>query len=727
MEAIMKDLPKIVPIKNLRYYWWYKNEKGTSIALVVRYDDTDNPKKKYFHQYQLNENNEWVEGAETPSPLFGIESLNNKDCDETIHIFEGEKCVNAAHSCGLAALTSMMGANQVEDTDWAILAKYRNFKHFVLIPDNDEAGKNYVRAAYREIRRACPTASIKVCFLPYKQKGDDFVDWLQSQDICLNTWDGFSPIEGSAANALGYKLKAYVNDNACSMEDFLKNEPEIVFKSDPESIAEILSNVQPCPIHTFPKSIQSWINAIADQMQVPLDYLAAPFLVYAGTVIGRKRGILLRLNTNWFEHPNLWGMIIGRPSIMKSPPMKAVQGPLLKLARRAKEEYRIKAEKYNEELKFWKMQEKAQSKIYQMRIQESFNDTNNFDHRSIISAPQIAKEPLEPKCKRYKTQDATTEKIGELIKDNPQGILIYRDELNGWLNSLRKQGREPDRAFYMEGHSGKEGWDVDRIGRGSLEVPPMSFSIFGSIQPGPISKYVYDSLKGGIDDDGFLQRFQVVVWPDPLNDWNLVPSSPIEPLEQTVFEIFEFLDSLQFDEQQKPIIIPFSSNAQLLFDKWQGDWEVKTRKGNLPEHLESHLGKYKKLIAALALIFEHLHISVEADFPIEVSKSSLETAIIWIDYFESHAIRLYNCGLNKVSKAAQDLLHKIAGEKLQLPFTARDVYYGNHWSGLSNSEQVNEVLNFLVEKGFLGSKQVQTNGGRPTIKYWIHPKFDKFI
>lgn len=726
MGVIMKDLPQIVSRKNLRYFWWYKNEKGEKIALVVRYDDKENPEKKYFHQYKLNQDNEWVEGVATPSPLFGIESFNSKDFEENVHIFEGEKCVSAAHPCELIALTSMMGANQAEKADWAILAKYRNFKQFVLIPDNDDPGKNFMQTAYREIRRACPNASIKVCFLPHKQKGDDFVDWLQAQDICPKDWDGFRKIEEPFAKALGNKFKSYVKDNLFLMEDFLRNEPEIVFSSDPEPITEILSNVLPCPIHTFPESIQTWMNAIADQMQVPLDYLAAPFIVYSGSVIGRKRGLLLRHNTNWIEHPNLWGIIIGRPSTMKSPPMKAVQGPLQKLAKRAKKEFSTKSSKHKDELKFWKIVEKEQSKVYQNNIREKLNESNNFDCQSIIP-PQISDAPKEPKCKRYKTQDATIEKIGELLKDNPQGILIYRDEINGWLNSLKKNGRENDRAFYIEGWGGKEDWDVDRIQRGSIDVPPICLSIFGSIQPGPISKYVYDALKGGVEDDGFLQRFQVVVWPDPINDWELIPSPSLEPLEQRVFEIFEFLDSLQFDKEENPIIIPLSTDAQLLFDAWQGSWEVKTRKSNLPEHLESHLGKYKKLIGALALIFEHLHASDNLQPPSEVSKKNLEAAITWIVYFESHAIRLYNCGLNSIPKAAKNLLNKIAEGKLQIPFSVRDVYYGNHWSGLSNSDQVNEVLNYLVEKNYLFAKQIQINGGKPTTKYWVNQKIDKYM
>lgn len=244
--------------------------------------------KKTFRQFRLNENNEWVEGAATPSPIFGIETLNNRDCDENVHIFEGERCVTAAHQCSLIGLTSMMGANSANGADWAILAKYRHFKQFVLIPDNDNPGKQYMHTVYKEIKRVCPSAVIKICSLPYIDLGDDFIDWLLRQDSDLKNWDGFNLMEKGLAQKLGTAFQEYVKEHCVDAEKHVKDCMEARFTSNPEPILDTLSEVLSCPIDAFPQTIQFWLSAIANQMQVPLDFLAVPFLVYSGSILGRK-------------------------------------------------------------------------------------------------------------------------------------------------------------------------------------------------------------------------------------------------------------------------------------------------------------------------------------------------------------------------------------------------------------------------------------------------------
>jgi putative DNA primase/helicase len=712
----MSNLPVIVNKQHLRYHWKYLNETGVLIAIVARYDEVG--KKKRYHQYMTDENGEWVEGTASPSPLFGLHTLSNANCSSPIYIFEGEKCAQAAHHLGLSALTSMMGSNNAHLADWSLLACYRKVERVILVPDNDSAGIGFMRDVYAELKRALPHAIISVYPLSLTEKGADFIDWIMKQESCPPGWDGFITIDEPYCNYLRREFEDRALKEAKPAEEYFSKESScpVSFEHDPLPIEHILEIVLPCPIHTFPVYIRDWIQGVADQMQLQVDYLAAPLLVYIGSVIGRKRGICVRQGTDWIEFPNLWGMLIGRPAMMKSPAMESMMKPLNQLAAKARVNFDEEFKVYQKKKKAWELRKKAVEEVYKKTCKQSFENDD-----SLTMEFKVEDEPKTPIRRRYKTDDSTVEKIGELLIENPQGFLVFRDELSGWLNSFEKQGRVNDRQFYLESWSGKKDFDVDRIGRGCLHVPSLFLSIFGSIQPGPLSRYVRSTVKGGIGDDGFLQRFQVMVWPDQKTEWQLVNKGLDKSIESQVINLFDHLDKLKFDVEGNPVLLNFSTEAQERFDGWQAKLEARLRSGELPSHLEAHLAKYKKLVPALCLILAHLNSSDEQDGPVTIGVETLTGALEWTSYFESHALRVYASGKNAVPAIAHELLKHIRKGDLVEPFSIRDAYDAKHWSGMTNHDDAKDILEFLVEKGWLAAAMVKT-GGRPTQKYWVHPK-----
>jgi hypothetical protein len=104
-----------------------------------------------------------------------------------------------------------------------------------------------------------------------------------------------------------------------------------------------------------------------------------------------------------------------------------------------------------------------------------------------------------------------------VLRENPAGLLYVRDELSGWIAQLDKRAR--DRALFLETWDGNGEFTFDRVGRGTVHARGMCLSVFGSIQPGSLQTYVADAASGGAGDDGFLQRFQLLVWPDVAREW----------------------------------------------------------------------------------------------------------------------------------------------------------------------------------------------------------------
>jgi hypothetical protein len=60
-------------------------------------------------------------------------------------------------------------------------------------------------------------------------------------------------------------------------------------------------------------------------------------------------------------------------------------------------------------------------------------------------------EDEPPIRRRYIVNDPTVEKLGEILNQNPAGVLLFRDGIAGFLAMLERAGRENDRAFYLEG------------------------------------------------------------------------------------------------------------------------------------------------------------------------------------------------------------------------------------------------------------------------------------
>ena len=100
-----------------------------------------------------------------------------------------------------------------------------------------------------------------------------------------------------------------------------------------------------------------------------------------------------------------------------------------------------------------------------------------------------------------------------MLRDNPVGLLVVRDELVGLLASWDREGREADRAFFLEAWNGTNSFDTDRIGRGTILIPNLCLSVFGGIQPDKLTEYL-EQASHALGNDGMLQRFQVLVYPD---------------------------------------------------------------------------------------------------------------------------------------------------------------------------------------------------------------------
>ena len=718
----MKDLPSIVGRYDLKWAWEYQDRSGETIAIVARYDGALG--KKYYRQY-FKEGDTWREGRSSPTPLYGLDLLPQLHSGPQLFIVEGEKVAAALQSLGFVAVTSMGGACSAHTADWTLLRDIPPEVDIVFLPDNDSAGLQYIQTIASILRDMGLQNPLWQVSIGVTSPGADVVDWLKAQDSCPDAWDGFRPIDDEPhRDYLAASFRSLVEEGkqGVSAEEVLVDaKPAVsgrpVFGRSPQLLQPNLLPVAAYPIKTWPQPFRLLLEYIEKEMQIPVDYVAAPLLVILGRLIGRKRRIQVKPNSQWTETPNLWGIVIGRPGSMKSPAMGAIMGPLNRLEDRARELHQKQMAEHKE------LTEDADL-IKQCRTEVRKNAVKKAIKAETAIPPPLPKPAQEsipaPMRRRYKTSDATVEKFGELLRENPQGMLLFRDELAGWLLSLDRLGHEGDRQFYLEAWDGKQSFDVDRIVRGSIHIPALCISVLGGITPGRIAGYVKQCLSSGAGDDGLLQRLQVLVWPDGSPDWSNEAQVTDQQLLDEVERAFSWLNELIMGPDGEPVTLSFDLPAQRIFDEWQGTLERRLRGGELPPYMEAHLAKYKKLVPVISLILQLASVLSQAAHMTEVGEAAVRAAIELAGYFESHAWRLYGRSKTLIWERAKKLLDHVRRGDIAEPFSTREVYHSHHWGGLSTAAEVQEVLDLLEELGWL--QRINIPGtGRPLWKYWVHP------
>lgn len=104
---------------------------------------------------------------------------------------------------------------------------------------------------------------------------------------------------------------------------------------EPHPLPVALPDVQPFNFACLPDTLRPWLADIADRMQCPPDYPAVGAVVALGSLIGRKVGIRPKRHDDWIVVSNLWGMVVGRPGLLKTPAVEQGTAPLNRLVAQA--------------------------------------------------------------------------------------------------------------------------------------------------------------------------------------------------------------------------------------------------------------------------------------------------------------------------------------------------------------------------------------------------------
>jgi len=466
---------------------------------------------------------------------------------------------------------------------------------------------------------------------------------------------------------------------------------------------------------TLPATFAPYVEDCANRLQVPPEMIASPMIDSFGSVIGKKCAAQPKANdSSWIEFPTFWGVTVAPPAFLKSPSMDAGIRFVRELDNKA-------ALLHAGKMTVWE----SESRVRGLEIEHKKADAKKAvrsgditEARRVLDAVAEIKPPIRH---RYIIQDTTPEARLDILIENPSGVMQLSDELDGHIATLKREGHEASRAQELQFHDGKQDYSTDRIKRGGSFAEAPRMSLYGSLQPAKVDKYLRD-LKHGGNDDGYFQRLtQLGIWPTLDSTYTLTDTTPDREAERQARAVFEAVDAIPLERDAmtgriKPRILKFDADAQVIFNAFLIDLENKIRQGGVGGPLmASHVGKYRGTLPKLALVIA-LAENPAATF---IGEIPLMKAMILLRFFKKHARRIYAVESGGDIVSAHELLARIKKGQVSDGFSTRDVQR-REWDGLATAGEIEGAVAILKEHGYLREEVVSTEG-RPRRSLLIHP------
>jgi putative DNA primase/helicase len=454
-----------------------------------------------------------------------------------------------------------------------------------------------------------------------------------------------------------------------------------------------------------PDRLRGFALDIAGRMEVLLDFVVVCLLTLLSGAIQRRARVRPRtLDYTWEEPFNLWGGLVGRSGMKKSPVIRRIAAPIYAIQDGWRNVHSKRIEQFELDSEIGEIQLTEWRRQVRTALQEQ------------TAIPDRPDSPAPPgKAPRIIVNDTTAVKAQELVIENPAGLLLIRDEMGGWWAHLDSSGHDMERDFYMTSWSGSAPYDVDRISRGEKRLPALSLSIFGALTPAAMRSYIMEAVKNHHIENGFIQRFQMLIWPDG----EVRDSEDCVPVDYPhVLEIFSRVTTV---DPERPLIYRFTPRAQSLFEDWYRNLKRKIDALDPDDPMGSHLNKYPKLMSVLAAMFALIQ---DEDSLVDVPETEL--SIGYCRYFESHANRIYSCITSPRVDAARRLAEKIKTRKIggDGVFSTKDVYI-HGWREMTDPDSTRPVLRILEEQGWIRRQNIASGPrgrGRPGENWDVNPR-----
>ncbi|WP_310877586.1 YfjI family protein [Priestia megaterium] len=449
------------------------------------------------------------------------------------------------------------------------------------------------------------------------------------------------------------------------------------------------------PTGIMPNWLDSYVNAVAETTQTPLDAPACITLAILSTVLAKKTNV--RAYGDWVEPVNLYTIVVLPPANRKSAVFDLMKFPLVK-------------HEQNEQKRMIETMNgiKAKRSALNKRKEKLEHDYAKSGEEEIIKEITSLEEELNAIEKitvpRFIVDDITQERLIGIMVENEERIAILSAE-GGIFEIIggRYSNGKSNVEIFLKGHSG-DYCAVDRMGRTeALNNPALTIGLF--VQPSVIK-----SLPNSFKEVGLLGRILYSIPPSRVGYRNIRP----EPIEKNLKELYEIniLKLLRLPTG-KPIELSFTEEADKLLQHLQQYVEDKLKPGAELEDIQEWGGKLLGQIVRIAGLF-HIAKEIEIksdtetikinDLDQKIKKETLEQAAQLLPYLIAHAKATFGCmKLNKGLEDAKYLLNVIKNKNKQT-IAYRDIQQLTK-KRFDTSDLLRAALNVLTEKGFIRERK----------------------
>ena len=488
-------------------------------------------------------------------------------------------------------------------------------------------------------------------------------------------------------------------------------------------------SVATMPPEMLPEPLRAWINDAARFTCSPLEIVAANAICAASGVIGAS--ITVNARTGFYVTPNLWGAGVASSGSMKSALLKSATEPTRALEQQAEHEMHEQSEDHELELSRAQRQYELLEKSYQDAKPAKGKGSSIATLEDVKAAKREVQqlEATKPTERTYTTANSTHEALGMLLEQNQKGVTLVRDEAAPFVASMAREDMVEARGFFNAGWDGSVPYTYHRVTRARVHLPRVCIAFCGMMQPKLLDELIARMLADPMQNDGFLQRFQVLVYPDTYPQWTppeeQAPPTP-NALEDAI-RVFEYLDGLERyeDGKLKPRLLKFSDEAQAEFNTWHDALERDIRPGGKLETdsaFKSWYAKTKSLCVSLAAIFHLCELATMPDTADEelepITLNALDNALDWVEFLTQHARKVYAIELDPDGAAAHVVANLIGMGKITDGVSVRTLKRTHR----AITQQLDTGLDSLEALGWLKLEDVSPDGvGRPSYQVRLHP------